>query len=122
MTIDEIMLRDMADAKKQAEEEQAEREARAIRRADRLVNVGCALLTVLAFAAGLFLAACLFWDRLHKRWDFGTEKHQNQEQQQTITNATLTIGDPLTKGAYGHPGWGDKKLTFTNGVLHAVTE
>lgn len=120
MTIDEIMLRDMADAKKQAEEEQAEREARAIRRADRLVNVGCALLTVLAFAAGLFLAACLFWDRLHKRWDFGTEKHQHQEQ--TITNATLTIGDPLTEGAYGDPGWGDKKLTITNGVLHAVTE
>lgn len=118
MTIDEIMLRDMADAKKQAEEEQAEREARAIRRADRLVNVGCALLTVLAFAAGIFLAACLFWDRLHKRWDFGTEKHQHQEQ--TITNATPTIFDPLTKGAYDAPGWSD--LTFTNGVLHAVTE
>lgn len=120
MTINDSMLRDMADAKKQAEEEQADREARAIRRADRLVNVGCALLTVLAFAAGLFLAACLFRDRLHKRWDFGTEKHQHQEQ--TMTNATITIGDPLTEGATGDLEWGDKKLTFTNGVLHAVTE
>ena len=120
MTIQDIMLRDIAEAKKQAEEEQAEREARAIQRADRLVNVGCALLTVLGFAVCLFIAACLFWDRLHKRWDFGTEKHQ--EQQQTITNATPTIGYPLTEGATGDLEWGDKKLTFTNGVLHAVTE
>ena len=39
-----------------------------------------------------------------------------------LLNATITIGDPLTEGATGDLEWGDKKLTFTNGVLHAVTE
>jgi hypothetical protein len=119
MNINDIMLRDMAEAKAKAEAERAERDERAIRRADKITNVGCALLSVLAVATLLLIAVALFWDKAHKRALFGA---QRRNRELPITNCTVTIGSPLFEGATGDLYCGDKKLTFTNGVLHAVSD
>ena len=74
MNINDIMLRDMEEAKAKAEAERAERDERAIRRADKITNVGCALLSVLAVATLLLIAVALYWDKAHKRALFGAQR------------------------------------------------
>ena len=117
MNINDIMLRDMAEAKKRAEIEEAEREARAIRKAEKIVDVGCAVLSALAFATLAVIVLCCFCKWAHKR---RTAQLPNREL--PITNCTVTIGNPLLEGTTGDLDCGDKKLTFTNGVLHAVSD
>ena len=70
MNINDIMLRDMAEAKKRAELEEAESDARVIRRSEKLVNIGCALLWVLAVATLSLLAWICVSDGPHK-WTWG---------------------------------------------------
>ena len=67
MNINDIMRRDMEDARKRAEIERKEKEFRAIRRCDKIVNFGCALLTVLAIATIGLLAFICSCDRMHGR-------------------------------------------------------
>ena len=90
MNINDIMLRDMAEAKKLAEIEEAER---AIRRADKITNVGCALLSVLAVATLLLIAVALFWDKAHKRAVMGETPAAAQNQ----TNAPAEATAPAAK-------------------------
>lgn len=117
MNINDIMLRDMAEAKKRAEIEEAEREARAYRRAEKFTHVCCALLWVLAVVSLALIAWICVSNTAHKR---RTAQRPNREL--PITNCTVTIGSPLLEGATGDLDCGDKKLTFTNGVLHAVSD
>lgn len=67
MNINDIMLRDMAEAEKRAEIEEAERDERAIRRAEKFTHVCCALLWVTAVAALSLIAWICVSERAHKR-------------------------------------------------------
>ena len=93
MNINDIMLRDMAEAKKRAEIEEAEREARAYRRAEKFTHVCCALLSVLAVATLLLIAVALYWDKAHKRAVMGETPAAAQNQ----TNAPAEATAPAAK-------------------------
>ena len=117
MNINDIMMRDMAEAKKRAEIEEAERTVRANRRAEKIVNFGCAVLWVLAVATLALLAWLCVCDTAHRH-----ARQRNERPELPITNCTISIGSPIIGGATGDLDCGDKKLTFTNGLLHAVSD
>ena len=79
MTINDIMLRDIAEAERKEREREAATEARQARTGTRLVKWATVAGGILAVATILFLAWCIISDTPHRRGIFGGNESTGRE-------------------------------------------